>query len=142
MYRTLVSIGDDNAKMLPAPMNLVVLQRDALIAGRALLCDVVRIWFEHRRILAREDCNHARRRFCGRDVDVSEASVGDRALKQCAVSKPRTFQLGREFRRTDDFIFSVNSSKRLTKSRHAHHAIAATVANARTIARFASSILK
>src|SRR5205823_14208334 len=128
--------------MLTAPMNLVVLQRNALFAGRALLGDVVWIWFELPRILARENRDHALRCFRGGDVHLSDASVCDRALNQCAVSKLRTFELGREFRRTDDFIFSVNARERLTKSRRAHHTIAATVANARTIARFANSILK
>ena len=135
---TFERVGDNDAQMLAAPVNIVILQRRARFARRAFLGELIRIRFELRGIFAGDDCNYSRRRFCGRDVDLGDAPFRDCALNQRAVSEIRRRKFGGKFCCAGDLQFRIDARKRLTELR-VH--VCATALNARTIARLANSIL-
>src|SRR5947208_16368277 len=95
-------------------------------------------------VLVCDNRQHARRCFCRAHVNRDDLSLGDIALDGPCISATRHFEFDRVLRRACHFqwtIDAVASGTQNVRVRY-HHAIAATVLSARTIARFASSILK
>src|SRR5205807_1125581 len=109
------------------------------------LRQVVGIWLEARRIFAGEDSDNAGSTFRRRQIDLRNAAFRNRALDQSGVHQFRGKKFSREFCRAVNFEFAVNAGQRLAKrgwrGECIHYAIAATVVSARTMLRFASSIL-
>ena len=94
------------------------------------------------RVLSSENADHARRRFRSGNVDVRDAPVCNRALNEHAVRELRTRNFGGIFRRASDLNSAIEARDGLTDKCRAHsQLISATMFKARTIARFASSIL-
>src|SRR6266576_4916555 len=103
--------------MLPAMLNLIVLQRHTVLARSTRFAQVIRVWPEVRRVFTRQNSDNARRRFCSGQVNLYNPAGRNRALNQRAVSKSRPRKFGGVFGGTDDLDAPVNAGNRLTNQR-------------------------
>ena len=137
----LEGLGDDQGQRLTAVENSRAPERSKRYAlGRHILNVAARRWRELARIVMREYPQDAResQSFCR--VEAEDLSPGDMARHDIAVSQARNAVVGGICCASGDFGGTVDSAD--LRPDHLDTSAPAAWARARTIARFASSILK
>src|SRR4051794_7371901 len=133
--------------VLPGVMHSGIRQRNALfIANTMAAVPFFFRWWLLRfgRVLVCDNRDHARRCFCRARINRDDLSPGDIALDRPDVSATRHFEFDRVLRRACHFSWTIDAVASGTENVRCrcHYVMAAAVLSARTMARFASSILK
>src|SRR4029453_17722814 len=141
MCRLLESFCNDDAQMLPDPVDIVILQWHPRFARRAIFRQVIGIRFESGCIFPCKNADDTRRGFRSRKVDAYDAAIRNRALNEHAAREVRSLKFRCVSRRASDFESAIETRKWLTNKCRAHDVISAIVFKARTMLRLANSIL-
>ena len=142
--RLLDRFGNHERDILAGIMHAVVAQRKTLFVPdpTAAAPFLLRSFLKLRHVQVRQYRQDTRHRLRCFRIDRGDFSFCDIALDRPAVRAFRHLELDRVFRRTSYLQPAIHPAPRRSYCRRAHTPIPATVVNARTMLRFASSILK